>query len=303
MTTSSGSGANVVQLPLVNTLGPLIIRYMNARRARGTYSPKSVRVVQPRLRGFSDHFGRRPIDKLTRTAVESWLESLAHLAPNSRAAYLASVRQFTVWLAMEGIVRVDPCVGIDKIRRARAVPRAQSHDAITATFRACRDDRDRAIIWLMVGLGLRRVEVSRLMWEHYDERARTILVKGKGNHERLLPVSDEVAHALELVRTRGNTGPIIHATCDTASPLQPDTIGRIAGRILRDAGLKRAPYDGVSGHALRHSAASDVLDRCGDLRVVQAMLGHEHLTSTAIYLRRAQVSELRPAMEGRRYAS
>jgi site-specific recombinase XerD len=68
-----------------------------------------------------------------------------------------------------------------------------------------------------------------------------------------------------------------------------------------DAGLKRRPRDGVSAHSLRHTCASDVLDACHDLRVVQQMLGHQHLATTAIYLRRADLSQMRDAMAGRRY--
>ena len=70
---------------------------------------------------------------------------------------------------------------------------------------------------------------------------------------------------------------------------------------MRRAGVKRGNYDGVSGHALRHTAASDVLDRCGDLRQVQQMLGHSSLATTAIYLRRADAGQIRAAMEGRDY--
>jgi site-specific recombinase XerD len=78
-------------------------------------------------------------------------------------------------------------------------------------------------------------------------------------------------------------------------------VGNIAGRILRDAGVKHAPYDGVSGHALRHTAASDVLDGGASLPCVQEMLGHVALSSTSIYLRRATVTQMRQAMEGRSY--
>jgi site-specific recombinase XerD len=67
------------------------------------------------------------------------------------------------------------------------------------------------------------------------------------------------------------------------------------------AGVKRHAYDGVSGHALRHTAASDVLDECKDLRAVQQMLGHAQLSTTAIYLRRVSAESLRTAMGGRTY--
>jgi site-specific recombinase XerC len=70
---------------------------------------------------------------------------------------------------------------------------------------------------------------------------------------------------------------------------------------MRAAGVKRRPYDGNSAHALRHTAASDVLEVSGDLRAVQAMLGHSQLQTTSIYLRRAELGRLRDAMTGRPY--
>ena len=286
---------------MTSTLTPHIRSYLRARHLRGEYNQKSLRVVGPRLRTLDESFGNRPLNQLTRRAVERWLESLHGLAPNSRAAYLASVKQFTRWLVSEEVIQADPCAEVAKVKRARSVPRAQPLAAITATFRACRDDRDRAIVWLMVGMGLRRCEVAWLRWENYDETGRTLLVKGKNGHERLLPVPLRVAAALSAVRVRGNSGPVITSHLVPGQAIQPETVGSIAGRILRDAGVKRAPYDGVAGHALRHTCASDVLDGGADIRTVQAMLGHADLSSTSIYLRRASVMQMRDAMEGRSY--
>lgn len=282
----------------MNTLTPHITRYMRSRRALGTYGPKSDRVVTPRLRNLANHFGRRPLHHLTPKAVEKWMESISHMATNSRAAYLASVKQFTAWLHAEGLLAVDPCKQIAPLRRPRTVPRAQNQAAIAATIEACGTERDRAIVWLMVGCGLRRMEVSALRWDDYDERDQTIQVRGKGNKERILPVPAEVRDALEPLMRRSG-GPIIEARY--GGHLSAEAIGRIVSHAMRRAGVKRAPYDGVSGHALRHTAASDVLDGCGDLRVVQQMLGHEHLSTTSIYLRRVNARELRAAMEGRNY--
>ena len=70
---------------------------------------------------------------------------------------------------------------------------------------------------------------------------------------------------------------------------------------MSTAGIKRGAGDGVSAHALRHTAASDVLDRCHDVRTVQAMLGHVSIATTQIYLRRADLSRMREAMAGRDY--
>jgi len=251
---------------------------------------------------LSDHFGARPLDRLTRRAIEAWLGDLNYLAVNSRASYLCSVRQFTRWLVEEGQLATDPCVSIPAVKRISALPRAQNHNSINRALAACVDERERAIVWLMVGLGLRRMEVAGLRWEHYDERTQVLIVcHAKYGHERALPVTAEVARALALIRGRGQIGPMIRSRNDYNAPISPERVGYLASRILSRAGVKVAAYDGVSGHAFRHTAASDVLDNCNDLRVVQAMLGHVNLSTTAIYLRRANAGQMRDAMSGRAY--
>jgi integrase len=284
----------------MGTLTNHVDAYMRQRTALGTYGPKSRQVVWPRLRSLAHHFGNRPMHHLTANAISLWLGDLP-LAPNSRAAYLASVRGFTAHLTATGVLKVDPCLAIPRAHRTKPIPRAQPAEAVAAILAACADDRDRAIVWAMVGLGLRRMEVAGLRWEHYDERAATILVaSAKNGRDRMLPVPAEVARAFRAVR-HDLSGPIIRSLRDPHAGVLPSTVGVLVGRAIRAAGLKSAPYDGVSGHCLRHTAASDVLDRCGDLRAVQAMLGHENLSTTAIYLRRTTPDQLRAAMSDRNY--
>lgn len=279
------------------TLGPLIEIYISRRRKQHTYEKESTRSVIPRLNSLAKSFGRRPIDQLGRRAIERWLESLDHLATNSRASYLASARKFTAWLNLEGHTATDACAEIPKAKRIKGVPRAQPPDSVAAMLGAIVDDRERAVFWLMLGLGIRRGEVSRACWEHYDSTSRNLLVFGKGQTERLLPVPDEVTRALAPIRTAA-TGPVIRNK-RTGHALTPVTIGNMMSDLMRRAGVKLAPWDGVSGHSLRHTAASDVLENSQDLRAVQAMLGHQSLTSTEIYLRRADADRIRRAMKGR----
>lgn len=284
-----------------STLKPHLDRYLATRAATGVYNAKSIHVVGPRIETLVASFGRRPAKQLTRRQIERWLATLSHLAPNSRAAYYASVRQFCRWLTAEGIIDRDPTTGIPAPKRPRSVPRAQPADVIARCFAACRDDRERLIVAMEVGMGLRRGEVAGARWEHYDEPDGILLVRGKGSHERDLPVVTEVRVLLGRQPHRRAHGPIIESRLSPGAPISAERVGRIVLDVMRRAGVKHAPYDGISGHALRHTAASDVLDHCHDLRVVQAMLGHAHLSSTSIYLRRASLGAMREAMEGRRY--
>lgn len=287
---------------VVGTLTVHTTTYMAERRATGSYSTKSCRAVPNRLYSLDRSFGDRPLKDLTEPAIIRWLESIAHLSPNTRAAYLSSVRQFCSWLVKRRLIKVDPCGEIPNGKRTRATPRAQPPDAIAAIIEACNDDRERAIVWLMVGMGLRRMEVAGLRWEHYDERDGLLVVAAaKGGRERTLPVPETVAAALGRIRDAGS-GPVIASKRSRWSPVSTDHVGFLVVSAMKRAGVKHRAFDGVSGHALRHTAASDVLDRCEDLRAVQAMLGHADLATTAIYLRRADAKKLRGAMEGRDYS-
>lgn len=287
----------------MHTLTPHITTYMGGRRATGTYGPKSQRVVQPRLRSLSDHFGRRPIHHLTRRAIEAWLGDLDHLAPNSRAAYLASVRGFCAWLHLEGHLGSDPCDGIPRPTRTRPIPRAIDRTHVRAILDACATDRDQLIVWLMVSLGLRRMEVAGLRWEDIDHRSGLLTVRtAKGGRQRILPIPPELATVLATTARRTH-GPVVTSTRDPHAPISAERVGQIVSRLMATAGIKAAPYDGVSGHALRHTAASDILDQCGDLRVVQDVLGHAQLATTAIYLRRTSASAMLGAISGRDYAT
>jgi integrase/recombinase XerC len=250
-----------------------------------------------RIASLEHHFGRRPLTQLTRRAIEAWLASIHHLAPASRAAYLSAVRGFTAWMVQEGIIATDPCHAIPTPKRPRTVPRAIGRTGIVAAF-DCADDRERAILALGTGLGLRRAEIAKARWSDYDDHACTLLVHGKGGHERVLPVPAWVANALG--RIRGNvSGPMIPNYSRPGEHLAPITVGHITRGVLERAGLKQAAFDGVSTHALRHTAASDLLDASPDLRLVQQLLGHERLSTTSIYLRRASLGSLRDAMATR----
>ena len=90
-------------------------------------------------------------------------------------------------------------------------------------------------------------------------------------------------------------------------PIENDSARTISGytrRWLRDAGVKSRSLDGRSAHGLRRTAGSDVMDACGDIRVVQEMLGHSQIETTArYYLRPVTLAQMRAAMEGRTYRS
>jgi len=284
----------------MNTLTELQRAYIAERVGVGAFTGRTPSQVRYRLAGFSASFGKRPLSQLTEKAIHRYLATIADRSQATRSAYLSTVRRFCVWLHRHGAISTDPTQNIDPVPRPRRVPRALGHDSITACLEACRDERDRAVIMLAVGCGLRRAEIAGLRWCDFDDQSRTLFVKGKASNERMVPVPAEVYAALAPIRS-AQSAPIIARQAGAPGCLSPFTIWDIVNRVLKDAGVKMASGDGRSTHSLRHTCASDVLDQSGDLRVVQQMLGHADLKTTSIYLRVANLGDVRSAMEGRDY--
>jgi integrase len=287
------------------TLTPSIRTYTTESVKQGRMLPKTASESRRILLGLAEVHGQRPVDKLGLATIERWLESINHLAPGSRRRYLSAVRGYTKWLTRKRMIRYDPCLDVTSIRVPRPADRALHAHQVMALLAVVPDARGRAIVWLMVGCGLRCIEICRLEQGDYDRHARTLSVIGKGGHARTVPVPSEVLPALHayLGSTPNSAGPLIRNHHYPARPLQPKYVSHLCTQWMRAADLKTHPYDGVSGHALRHTAGSDVYERCENLTLVADFLGHASLEMARRYTRKTQVERIRPAIEGREYGS
>jgi integrase len=287
----------------MNTLTPHIHRYLAGRFRRGELAAISARDYRYRLDHLADVHGRRPAAQLGPATIDRWLATIGHRAPATRRMHISTVRGFTGYLRAERVITVDPLAHVPAVRQPRRNPATLTANEVARLLAVAPDNRARAILWLMVGCGCRRIEVVRLRVEDYDPVARTVLLRGKAGHERVLPTPTPVAAALDayLDETGRTAGPLIRSR-DGHSGIGSPYIGQMTRRWLREAGVKVRPLDGRSAHGLRRTAASDVMERTGDIVAVQEMLGHADVSTTArFYLRRRSVAQLREAMEGRRY--
>jgi site-specific recombinase XerD len=240
---------------------------------------------------------------LRRSHVEQWMAGQQTSAATIRNR-LSTIRTFTRWLVESDLARKDPCAGIKGPRQPIGMPRELGRDAVSDVLRAVPDPRGQLIVLLAVQEGLRRAEIATLEREHVELDVGLMLVHGKGNKERWLPISAETLIVMReyIGQNPGQLGPVIRSETHPNRGITPSTVGKLVSTWMADAGVKQGPRDGRSTHALRHTFAGAMLDEGADLRDVQAALGHSNLATIHIYLRRrTATTRLREVMGQRSY--
>ena len=194
----------------------LALQYVSERRARREITAATAARQRSVLIGFAVHYGARPVANLSQRDIERWLESRAGVAPGTRRYEWTTVRSWTRWLQRRRTIKRDPFADIKAPRVPRSVPRALPREDAERLRAVLPDSRARAIVALMLGLGLRLSEVCALEVGDYDPAARTMTITGKGGHTRLLPVPSDVEHAIVqyLAQRRRAAGPLIQRDDD-----------------------------------------------------------------------------------------
>lgn len=281
----------------------LIEQYVTERVARGEFNGDTPNIARWVLMGFARHVAHLDLSELSEFDVESWIAD-PDLKPATRHSMVNKVKPFVRWLAARDHIAKDFTALMKAPKIPPGMPRFLEGDQVRVLVRACRTSRDRLIVLLMVHLGLRRIEVSRIDLEDIDFRDRLISVRGKngqGQVTRSLPITDEVLTAMKqyLADSPTFSGPLIRlVSCDRR--MRPRAIGDLVADLMVATGIKHMAHDGMSGHALRHTCAQELIDAGTDIRLVQSALGHRSVVTTEGYLRR-QPPGLRAAMNGRTY--
>ncbi|HEX2485031.1 MAG TPA: tyrosine recombinase [Myxococcota bacterium] len=276
-------------------------------------APRTLEAYGRDLRAFLAYLrasGVREPRRIGRADVVGYLESLESrgVGARSRARALVAVRRFARFLIATGVLRADPVEGVLSPRLPRALPKRLLPAEVEALLAAAEPDtplglRDRAMLELAYGAGLRVGELVALPLAALDRRAGLLRVLGKGRRERLVPVGEPALDALDawlrsgrprlLRRARAATDAVFLS--ERGAPMtRQNFFARLRGLALR-AGL---PRERVSPHVLRHAFATDLLEGGADLRAVQAMLGHADLATTQIYTHVTR-SRLRETVEAR----
>ena len=223
-------------------------------------------------------------------SASTWGEDEHPYSARTVARTLSAVRSFHRFLLREGVVDRDPATGVVQPKLPRALPHPLPLDDVMRLMEAPDPTsmaglRDRAILELLYGAGLRISELVGLDVDDIDLEEGFVRVLGKGGKEREVPLGKYSREAIQSYLTRARPG-FASATSRGALFLNQrggritrQSCARLLATYARASGIERH----VSLHTLRHSFATHLLEGGADVRVVQELLGHASVATTKIY--------------------
>lgn len=204
----------------------------------------------------------------------------------SLALRLSALRSFIDWQVSQGVMSVNPAKGISAPKQARHLPKNLDVDDVNRLLDIDASDplavRDRTMLEVMYGAGLRLSELVGLDCRHMNMASGEVWVMGKGSKERKLPIGRTAIHWLEQwLPLREIYDPVDDAVFVSKQGKRISV--RSVQKRFAEWGVKQGVTSHINPHKLRHSFATHMLESSGDLRAVQELLGHANLTTTQIY--------------------
>jgi len=277
-------------------------RYLDHLTVERGLSVHTLAAYRRDLRRYVAFLSKRDVaraDAVEEGAVRSFVASLSASThgPEGRpyratsvARSLSAVRSFHRFLVREGVTDRDPAAAVAQPRLPRSLPHPIPVDEVRRLLDAPdpatpRGLRDRAILELLYGSGLRISELTGLDVDDLELEAGSVRVLGKGGKEHEVPLGSFAREAVGAYLTRGRPTLASSATRGAlflnarGGRLSRQSCARLLGRYVRLAGIERR----VTLHSLRHSFATHLLEGGADVRVVQELLGHASVATTQIY--------------------
>ena len=269
----------------------IVTDFRNYLRIERGMSPNTVASYSRDAEGLlSAYEGYRPADIGT-SEIEGYLSKRIEegLSKRSQARLLSSFRAFFNWCIEEGEVKENPCDRIDAPKLGKYLPAVLSVEEVDAILGSVdlkkpSGPRDRAILEVLYGCGLRVSECTGLLISkvHLDENYVEVI--GKGNKQRIVPLGEMAADAIRNylpdrpIPAARSFGDILFLN-RSGKPLSRISVFNLVKNQAMAAGIHKE----ISPHPFRHSFATHLIEGGADLRIVQEMLGHESILTTEMY--------------------
>ncbi|EGV1833262.1 tyrosine recombinase XerC [Vibrio parahaemolyticus] len=278
--------------PLPNSLQKPLERFYEFLRSEKGLSLHTQRNYKQQLETMAQHLAEMGLKDWSQVDA-GWVRQLAGkgmregMKASSLATRLSSLRSFFDFLILRGEMSANPAKGVSAPRKKRPLPKNLDVDEVNQLLEVNEDDplaiRDRAVMELMYGAGLRLAELVSVDVRDVQLRSGELRVIGKGDKERKVPFSGMATEWVgKWLRVRG----------DLAAPGEPALfVSKLGTRIshrsvqkrMAEWGQKQSVASHISPHKLRHSFATHMLESSNNLRAVQELLGHENISTTQIY--------------------
>lgn len=271
-------------------------RYLEGEQAR---SPHTLRAYLSDIGSLLNHAASEGIHDLAGIelgTLRRWLgaQSESGIARSTLARRTATARAFTAWAMREELIETDPALRLKAPRKDKSLPGVLQQQQLVRLLHELEEVaadgaplalRNRAMVELLYATGVRVGELAGMDVDDLDPDRRTLRVIGKGNKERTVPYGVPAALAVDDWLRRGR--PLVVAA-DSGPALFLGARGRRVDQrqvrsVVRDVFEALGDTAATGPHALRHSAATHLLDGGADLRAVQEILGHSSLATTQIY--------------------
>lgn len=286
-------------MPPSASVASLMRRYLDHLRVERGLASNTVEAYRRDLDQYADYLAETGLDDLAEVATPdverfvAWMRTRRSAsgrpyAASTVARTVVAVRGLHRFLADEGLVPADAAADVDTPRTGRPLPKALPLPQVERLLAAPVGDdptalRDRAMLELLYGSGLRISELTGLDVDDVDRVERLVRVRGKGSKDRVVPFGAVAATAIDQWLVRGR--PLLAA--GTPAVFVNTRGGRLTRqgvwKLVKEHADRVGLNDDVSPHTLRHSFATHLLDGGADVRAVQELLGHANVTTTQIY--------------------
>ena len=230
--------------------------------------------------------GVESVKKIERTHINGYFLSIHEkkLSPTSVMRKTASIRGFFKWLCANEICEKNPDLTLESPKVPKRLPKVMTIEEINKILSENLNKKEKLIVELLYGCGLRVSELVNLKVNDVDSSAKYLRCVGKGSKERIVPIGSMALKALKnyekerslILQTKGKTSKSLFLTNDGKSITRQEVY-----TFIHSLGAKI--HKSISPHTLRHSFATHLLENGADLRVVQELLGHSDVSTTQLY--------------------
>ena len=266
------------------------LRHLRERNS----SPHTVKAYTGDLSIFSAYVGPRGWRQIDHITVRGFLSHLYEkgLSKTSVARSLAAVRSLYRWLAREGLVEQNPAKLVATPKLPKKLPRVPTIEEMNSVLDgampevAAFPERDRLMLELLYGCGIRNSELTGIDLDDIRVNAEAVLIRGKGKKERYVPFGDSAKAALTAYLP-ARQATLAEIKKNSTALLINQRGGRLTtrsvGRIIKKIAVAKGLSPDVHPHTLRHAFGTHMLEEGADLRAIQELLGHERLATTQRY--------------------